>query len=185
MEQKRKVVIGLVGETGSGKDTIANYLQEKYGVWLMRFADPLKDTLKIYFDQFSKDDQQWLAMAFRKRFGNDILGRALKQKVENAEGLISINGLRMPEDYDFVRSFSPSVIIYVTADQKLRWERTSSRGEKTDDKMDFAYFQELEKAETEVHIPEIGAKADFTIRNEKDLEHLLSEADRIMAEILQ
>lgn len=185
MEEKRKLIIGLVGETGSGKDTIANYLAEKYGVELMRFADPLKDTLKIYFDQFSKDDQQWLAMAFRNRFGNDILGRALKHKVEKANGLISINGLRMPEDYNFVKSFSPSFIIYITADQKLRWERTTNRGEKTDDNMNFSYFQELEKAETERHIPEIGAKADFTIRNEKDLAHMLGEVDKVMKEIMQ
>ncbi len=184
MEQKR-MVIGLVGETGSGKDTVANYLAEKYGARLMRFADPLKDTLKIYFDQFSKDDQQWLAIQFRKRFGNDVLGKALRKKVEQGEGLISINGLRMPEDYDFVKSFSPSFVIYITADQKLRWERTIGRGEKTDDNMDFEYFQELEKAETEVHIPEIGAKADFTIRNEQDLAHLLAEADAIMAKIMQ
>jgi dephospho-CoA kinase len=41
----------------------------------------------------------------------------------------------------------------------------------------------MERVETEVHIPEIGAKADFTIKNEKDLEYLLSEVDRIMSQI--
>lgn len=185
MEQRKKVIIGLVGETGSGKDTVAKYLAEKYGATLMRFADPLKDTLKIYFDKFSKEDQQWLAMEFRGRFGNDVLGRALRKKVEDGSGLISINGLRMPEDYDFVKSFAPSFVIYITADQKLRWERVFGRGEKTDDKVSFEKFQEIERAETEVHIPEIGAKADFTVHNEKDLEYLLSETDKIMDKIMQ
>jgi dephospho-CoA kinase len=183
MEQKKKIVIGLVGETGSGKDTVANYLAEKYGVKLMRFADPLNDTLKIYFDEISKQDQQWLAMVFRERFGNDILGRALRKKIESGEGIISVNGLRMPEDYDFVKSFANSFVIYITANQKLRWERVYHRGEKSDDSVDFAKFQEIEKAKTEVHIPEIGAKADFLVRNEKDLAYLLSEVDKIMAEI--
>mgnify|MGYP001103944044 FL=1 len=183
--ENKKLIVGLVGETGSGKDTVAKYLAEKYGAQLMRFADPLKDTLKIYFDEISKKDQQWLALEFRKRFGADILGRALRKKIESGEGIISINGLRMPEDYAFVKSFENSFIIYITADQELRWKRTTTRGEKTDDHLDLAHFQELERAETEVHIPEIGAKADFTIRNEKDLEHLLGETDKIMASIMQ
>jgi len=184
MQQKR-MVIGLVGETGSGKDTVASYLKEKYGAQLMRFADPLKDTLKIYFDQSSKEDQQWLAIEFRKRFGNDILGKALRRKVEQGEGLISVNGLRMPEDYDFVKSFTPSFVIYITADQKLRWQRVNGRDEKSDDNMSFEKFQEIERAATEVHIPEIGAKADFTIRNEKDLAYLLAETDKVMARVIQ
>jgi len=184
MEKNKKLIIGLVGETGSGKDTVAKYLAEKYGAHLMRFADPLKDTLKIYFDEISKKDQQWLALEFRKRFGNDILGKALRKKIENGEGIISINGLRMPEDYTFVKSFENSFVIYITADQELRWKRTTTRGEKTDDNMSFDSFKETEKVETEIHIPEIGAKADFTIRNEKDLEHLLSETDKIMAGIM-
>ncbi|PIP27021.1 MAG: hypothetical protein COX30_04205, partial [Candidatus Moranbacteria bacterium CG23_combo_of_CG06-09_8_20_14_all_39_10] len=110
---------------------------------------------------------------------------ALRKKVEQGEGLISVNGLRMSEDYDFVKSFVPSFVIYITADQKLRWERVFGRGEKTDDKVSFEKFQEIEKSETEVHIPEIGAKADFTIRNEQDLAYLLAETDKIMTEIMQ
>jgi hypothetical protein len=45
--------------------------------------------------------------------------------------------------------------------QKLRWERAHKRGEKSDDQEDFDYFQKLELAPTEVHIPEIGAQADI------------------------
>lgn len=180
-----KIVVGLVGESGSGKDTVAKYLAEKYGAKLMRFADPIKETLSIYFEQSSREDQQWLALEFRKRFGNDILSRALRKKIDGGEGLIVINGLRFWEDYDFVKSFEPGYVIYSTADQKLRWERTAGRGEKADDNITFEKFQELERVETEVHIPEIGAKADFKIVNEKDLEFLLKSADEIMTKILK
>lgn len=179
----KRIIIGLVGESGSGKDTVAKYLAEKYGAKLMRFADPIKETLNIYFEQSSREDQQWLALEFRKRFGNDILSRALRKKIDGGEGLVVINGLRFWEDYDFVKSFAPGYVIYSTADQKLRWERTAGRGEKADDNITFGKFQELERVETEVHIPEIGAKADFKIVNEKDLEFLLKSVDEIMAKI--
>jgi dephospho-CoA kinase len=181
--EKRKIIIGLVGESGSGKDTVAKYLHEKYDAKLMRFADPIKETLNIYFEQSSREDQQWLALEFRKRFGNDILSRAIRKKIDNADGLAVVNGLRFWEDYDFIKSFNPGYVIYTTASQKSRWERTAQRGEKADDNVTLERFQEMERVETEVHIPEIGGKADFKILNEKNLEYLLSEVDKIMEQI--
>ena len=178
-------MIGLLGESGSGKDTVAKYLKEKYGANLMRFADPIKETLHIYFEQSSREDQQWLALEFRKRFGNDILSRAIRKKIDNTDGLVAVNGLRFWEDYDFVKGFGPGYVLYITADQKLRWERTAGRGEKADDDITFEKFQEMERVETEIHIPEIGAKADFKIVNEKDPESLLRSVDEIMAKILK
>jgi dephospho-CoA kinase len=180
----KRIVVGLLGESGSGKDTVANYLRDKYEAQLMRFADPIKETLNIYFEKSSREDQQWLYLQFKDRFGSDVLGKALRKKVEASSGLIVINGLRMPDDYDFVKSFPDSRILYITADQKLRWKRTVNRHEKSDDDISFEQFQEQEKVETEIHIPEIGTKADFTIQNEKDLEHLLRSVDEAMKKIL-
>jgi dephospho-CoA kinase len=185
MEEKKRVVIGLLGETGSGKDTVARYLKTRYNAHLLRFADPIKETLSLYFERFSKDDQQWLAMLLKERFGKDILGKALKPHIDGAEGIVSINGLRFPEDLDFVREFTPSYILYVTAPQKLRWERAHKRGEKTDDGQDFEHFQKMELVPTEVHIPEIGAKADFTIVNDQGLDELLAATDAVMEQILK
>ncbi len=185
MDEGNRVVIGLVGETGSGKDTVARYLKTRYGAHLLRFADPIKETLSLYFERFSKDDQQWLAMLLKERFGKDILGKALRPHIDAAEGLVSINGLRFPEDFDFVKTFSPSFVLYVTAPQKLRWERAHKRGEKSDDQEDFDYFQKLELAPTEVHIPEIGAQADFTIVNDQGLTELLAATDAVMEKILK
>jgi dephospho-CoA kinase len=182
-KKRRRIVIGLVGSTGSGKDTVANYLKEKHGVQKMRFADPLKETLAIYFDKFSKEDQSWLAVQFRNRFGDDILSRALRKRIDNGEGIIMINGVRFWEDFHFVKSYSDSYVIFIDVPQKLRWERTINRGEKSDDAMSFEKFKETEQVETEKYVSAIGERADFRIKNDKDLAHLLSEVDRVMEEI--
>jgi dephospho-CoA kinase len=178
-----KKIIGLVGETGSGKDTVAEYLKDYYGAKLMRFADPIKETLSIYFDQLSKEDQQWLYLVFKERFGDDILCRAIEKDIEATKGLIVVNGLRMPCDYDFIRKYPEAKILYITANQEIRWKRTTKRGEKSDDNISFEKFQELDQKPTEIHIPEIGQKADKTIMNEKDLNYLFSEVDKFMAEL--
>lgn len=180
----KKTIIGLVGETGSGKDTVADYLEKEYGAKLMRFADPIKDTLSIYFDKLSKEDQSWLYLVFKARFGDDILSRAMAKRVEDSKDeLIVINGVRMPSDYDFVKKYPRAQVLYVTVDQKIRWQRIASRGEKRDDRISFEKFRELDCQETERHIPEIGKKADKTILNDKDLNHLLSDVDAYMSEL--
>lgn len=40
-------VVALTGAAGSGKSTVANYLIEHYGYFRIKFADPLKDMLRI------------------------------------------------------------------------------------------------------------------------------------------
>ena len=183
---KKKIVIGLVGETGSGKDTVAHYLKRKYDTHDLRFSLPLKKTLKNFFENPTKSDQAWLYQAFKKRFGEDILHVGIRRFIDLHNGIMCINGLRMPSDYDFVRSFKHNYVIYITADQKLRWQRAYCRGEKADDKQSLEDFQKFEAtAETERAVPEIGAKADFVIKNETSMDHLLGEVDKIMEEILK
>jgi len=185
MEKRNKIIIGLVGETGSGKDTVANYLKEKHSAKLMRFADPLNETLSLFFEKYSKQDQQWLVTEFRKRYGNDILCQALAKKLKETGGLVVLNGVRLLEDEKFIRNLDNSFLFYITANQKLRWKRIHNRGEKADDNSSFEKFREIEKAITETHIPKIGSRADFVIRNEKDLPFLLKSLDEAMKKVLK
>lgn len=181
MKGNKKIIIGLVGESGSGKDTVADYLEEKYGAILMRFADPLRETLSLYVQNFSREDLQWFSFALRNRFGNKVLSEALRKKIDPiGEGIVFINGMRVPEDYGFVKSFSNSFVVYVTLDQKSRWERIYNRKEKSDDKVGFPKFQEMEQAEIEVSIPKIGKKADFRIENTGTKEELFAQVDELI-----
>jgi len=181
MNSNKKIIIGLVGESGSGKDTVADYLEEKYGAILMRFADPLRETLSLYVQNISREDLQWFSFALRNRFGNKVLSEALRKKIDLIdEGIVFINGMRVPEDYGFVKSFPNSFVVYVTLDQKSRWQRIYNRKEKSDDKASFEKFQEMERAEIEVSIPKIGEKADFRIENTGTKEELFAKVDELI-----
>lgn len=181
-----KIIIGLVGETGSGKDTVAHYLKRRYDVQLLRFSLPLKKTLNLFFNKSSKKDQSWLYSTFKERFGEDVLHQGVKRYVEQHDGLMCVNGMRMMKDLDFIRSFKNNYIMYVTADQKLRWERVVGRGEKSDDNQTLEQFKGFEAtAETEKNIPAIGSQADFTIKNDGTMDDLLWQVDDAMKEILR
>ncbi len=178
-------VIGIVGEGGSGKDTVAKYLERCYGVVPLCFSDPIKELLRLFFDQPSRKDQSWVGSTFKKRFGKDIFIRAVDRQIRAVgSGVFSINGIRYAEDADFVRSFERHAVIYVTADQHLRWECSQRRREKSDDTMNFEIFRRLESTlETEKDIGEIGKHADYIIRNEGTPDELFASVDGIMREI--
>ncbi len=180
-----KIIIGLVGETGSGKDTVAHYLKRRYDVQLLRFSLPLKKTLNLFFNKSSKKDQAWLYGTFKKRFGEDVLHQGVRRYVEQHDGLMCVNGMRMMKDVDFIKSFENSYIIYVTAAQELRWKRVTSRGEKSDDRQSLEDFKDFEEnTETEKNIPTIGAKADFVVKNDGTMDDLLWQVDDAMKEII-
>ena len=46
----RKMLLGVCGKKGAGKDTVGNYIIEKYGYSQYAFAKPLKKIIKELFD---------------------------------------------------------------------------------------------------------------------------------------
>lgn len=180
----KKILIGLTGEMGSGKDTFCEYLKNNYkNVMFFRFSDALTETLKIFFDEVKREDQQWLGFVLRERFGKDILVRALIKKANSInKGIIILNGVRKEGEAKIIKE-AGGKIIYITADQKLRWERVCVRKEKADDDVPFEKFLEMGKAEAEVNIPEIGKSADFKIENDGTKEEFNKEVKRVIESI--
>lgn len=177
-------IIGLVGETGSGKDTFYDCLKKKKTVkepvFCFRFSDPLSEILRIFFNKVKKEDQQWLGQVFRQRFGNNILGEAIKKKIKNIKkGIIILNGIRVWEEYKIIKKLGGK-IIYITTPSKIRWQRVKKRSEKKDDNVSFQKFLKMEKAKTEILIPKIGKSADFKIENIYSKEDLCQEIENIL-----
>lgn len=181
----KKIILGLVGETGSGKDIFCNFIKKKVKkpVFCFRFSDPLSEILKILFSEIKKEDQQWLGKILREKYGNDILAKALKRKIEGIKkGIIILNGIRYWEEFEMIKKLDGK-IIYITADQKLRWQRLRKRGEKKDDFSSFKKFLEREKAKTEILIPKIGKKADFKILNNGSLDNLYQKIEKVIKKL--
>jgi len=177
-----KTIIGLIGETGSGKDTFCDYVKKtvKQPVFCFRFSDTLSEILMILFGEVKKEDQQWLGKVLREQHGNDILVKAMAQKIKNIEnGFMILNGIRYWEEFKMVKNLGGKNL-YITADQKIRWQRINKRGEKVDDFSSFDKFLEKEKARTEILVPEIGGKADFKIENNGSKDDFYKEVDKII-----
>ena len=81
---KHKIIIGLVGEMVSGKDTVANYLTKKYHSQTISFSQPLRDILdRLYLPQ-TRINLANLGIILRREFGQDILAKTIVSEIKTS-----------------------------------------------------------------------------------------------------
>ncbi|MBM3256462.1 MAG: hypothetical protein FJZ04_03290 [Candidatus Moranbacteria bacterium] len=182
---KPPLIIGLVGEAGSGKDTVASYIKKKYQAEEFRFSYMLVNALKILDIPISRANLAWFMNILKRKFGSDVLTKAMKKTMRELarKPIIVINGIRLPSDYDFIRKQRRNKIIYVTAPARLRWQRVLKRGEKKDDEVSFREFLKLNAGENERYIRCFGRKADYKIENLGGLPELKDKIDETIKKI--
>lgn len=179
MKNKQKIYIGLVGEKGSGKDTVTEFLKKLLPgkkIDHVTFSDVLSETLNLWFIPRTRANYQKLVPMMVDTFGNSTLATITRHRAEALKAnIVCIPGMRWPADLRMVRSLnkdgSRSFVVYVTAPAKIRYLRLKKRRQKVgEEKTTFRKFMREEKARTEVDIAKIGKKADLTIVNDGTME---------------
>jgi len=187
----KKIVLGLVGEKGAGKGTVSDLLIEKYGAVHFGTSNILKRTVSDLHLELSRDNFAKLALVLKEGFGATVVVDSLIQDIENKAGdaqIVIADGIRMHDD---IRPFKEKYgldfyLLYVTADVRLRHERTKQRKEKAgEDKMSFQEFLAEESRLTELSISEVGKQADFILNNDKTAEDLKEQVNEVMEKILK
>jgi len=182
-----KKIIGLVGEPACGKGSVANLIIKHFGGTRLTTSDILRRTLKDLNIESSRDNLITLALLVKQGFGNPVLMKAMLHDVETVESeLIIVDGIRMPGDADvFKEEYGNDFkLIYVTASQRTRYERSVLRGEKAGESdASFEEFASKELSETEKSIALVGTTADFKIENDGSADELEEKVKAIMAKI--
>lgn len=167
------LLIGLVGEKGSGKDTFSKYLQaiSTKKITHIRFSDLLKQTLKLWDLPTTRHNLQKLAQVLED-FGSGTVAHGIEKQIKETEtDIVILDGIRWTPDVELLNKFPHHKLVYITADPKLRFQRLKKRGEKDgESQMSYEQFQQEEKAPNELLIPEIGSKANFKIENNESIE---------------
>lgn len=183
-----KLIIGLLGEKGGGKGTFTSVLKESLPdktIESYRSRDILSDILNILNLPLTRDNFQTLAPLLRDNFRSDIITQAIAKKISQSEAdIVIFDGVRWNSDVELIRTFPNNYLVYVTADPKIRYQRTKLRKEKAgEDQATFEQFLEEETAETERYIPIIGATADFKIINNGSLDEFKNQVSQILTKI--
>jgi len=144
----KKIILGLIGEKGSGKGTVSDYLISQYGAVHYGTSKILRRTLEDLYVPVSRDNLVKLALVLKEGYGPSVIIDSLIQDMEkNGSDIIIADGIRMHGDVEpFRKKYGNNFfLIYVTADLRLRYERTKKRKEKEgEDKATFEEFLEEE-----------------------------------------
>src|SRR3989344_2279843 len=165
-------VIGLVGKCGAGKSTFKNFLREiavsnGRSVGCIGFSDILMETLRLWGIESTRENLQRLAVIMNNSYGDGILSKAVFTRAsEDKSDIIILDSIRWKSDVEMLKLFPRNMLIYITADTKIRFERMKDRKEKPgENEKTFKQFLKEEEAINETLISDIGAKADIQFEN--------------------
>lgn len=157
-------IIGIAGTNGSGKDTVGLMLAEEFGYMFISVTDMLREECRNRGLAVERQNLRMISAEWRTQYGLGALvdksWELFEADVDNFDGL-AIASLRNPGEVDRVHEIG-GIVVWVDADQKLRFERIQSadRGRGSEDSKTFQQFQQEEEAE--MHPP---AGSDDTVLN--------------------
>ena len=184
-----KLIIGLVGEKGSGKETFAKIFQSLMPdkkIAHIRFSDHLKDTLTLWDIPITRANLQKIAIVMKDNFSPDAVSHAVYQRINAQDAdYILLDGVRWESDVELTQEFKNNLLVYITADLKVRFERLKTRNEKVgEETTPYEQFTKEEQAENELLIPEIGASSDYKIENDGSLEEYKQKVEEFISKKL-
>jgi dephospho-CoA kinase len=183
-----KLVIGLVGEKGGGKETFGDLLKEllpNHSLTRVRFSDLLSQTLEMWSIPKTRANLQKIAVVMKDGFGPNSLPDALYEKINNLDSdIVILDGVRWDSDVKLLRNFKENVLVYVTTDLMTRYDRIKRRNEKEfEDATSFEQFMIEEKAENELLIAKIGETAEVRVNNHGSIDDLKNEVHKFIIQL--
>ena len=179
-----KLILGIAGEMGSGKEAVTHHLVNNYQAHSHNFSQILNDVLKRLYLDITRENQTPLSGALRRIFGEDILAKVMyHDSVEDVADLVVVQGIRRIEDMAYLKQLPNFRFLYIDADMEVRFERVSKRREKINDgMMSFEQFKASHQYETEKTIPDLRNYANYVVDNNGTYLELYAKIDEILKE---
>ncbi len=180
-----KIILGLVGQLASGKDSAKKYLIENYGASGHRFSSMLRDVLNRLYIPVSRHNLQDLSLILRQKFGEDALARVIAEEVkEDTREIVIVDGVRRLEDIAYLKSIPGFHLLSLEVKPEIRYERMVKRNENAGDaEKSYDDFLADGAREAELEIPKVMESADYHVDNNGSIADLKKQLDKIIEEI--
>jgi dephospho-CoA kinase len=173
------VIIGLTGLAGSGKDTVARYLQERHGYKMLVFSDILVGEAKTRGMEPNKMNLSILGDDLRKGMGNAALAKKLLDKIDPEDSYV-ISGFRSPEEvYAIQNEVIDFCLIFIDADKSTRFKRRRPE----DPQAENEFFERDERDIENKGLGKVLEIADFTIVNNGSVDELYKKVEGLLVKI--
>lgn len=123
-----RLVIGLAGTAGAGKDTVGRYLADRFDFSLIALADPIREglcaMLGLDAEAFARETKElptWCGQSprqlmqslgtdwGRQRVSGDVWMRIAERRIRQTHFDVAITDVRFPDEADWVRSMGGEV----------------------------------------------------------------------------
>jgi len=174
------MIIGLAGTFASGKDTLADWV-EQHGFYHVSTSDMVREGCQQEYGSTDRKDLYEYANETRSKEGAGIfVQKALEQAKDQKK--VVITGIRSIGEVEVLQA-AGGKLIFVDAPIELRYERAFKRG-RDEEIESFEKFKASEEKElhrptqnkTEQNIGAIKDMADTVLINDSDLNTFFTEA---------
>ena len=187
------MLIAVVGLNGSGKDTVAKIIVDKFGFTTVSISDIIRREVAARgLDSTLRDNMNFVAEGERKKHGPDVW---IKKALNNysSKDKIVLSSFRHPSEINIVKE-KGGVVILCDANLETRFNRTVQRvkdnpalhGSTTLE--DFKRTERIELSNPDKNKMQMGQCVkmfDYKIDNNSTLEKLYSQVDSLMKMIMQ
>jgi dephospho-CoA kinase len=180
-----KIIIGLVGEIASGKDTVADYLAENHNSKTVSFSQSLRDIVDRLFIPQTRENLANLGIKLREQFGQDILSKTVAKEIETGDKSIAcLPNVRLESDIDHLKDMDGFVLVGIETEQKTRYERLTKRGQNADDNTKtWEEFIKDSELPTETQIRDLIKKCSHKLDNNGTVEELYKQIEELLAKL--
>lgn len=176
----KRLIIGITGETASGKTTLAEYLRFKYGLKYKRYSQVIGEMLN---GNASKLELQKKRLEIPcSKDGQRQLNEKLIADIKDGTSYV-IDGLRQMEDFEFLKNRYQEdfVLLFIDTSLNNRFKRYKKN---VDNEMCMERFKELVNHEVEQNIPILALNATYRVDNNRSFKDMFTQADLLLNDFL-
>lgn len=178
------MIIGVVGSIASGKDTVAEYFENK-GFQAISFSDILREIMKKEGLDTSVKNMTEYGNALRETKGYDYLARQAFKKINKKNAVLT--SIRQVGEIEFLRTKPDFHLIRVDAPIELRLKRLIDR-KRLGDIKNLKELKEIEKKQADgtgggMNMNKCYKLADYKIINDGTLQELQEKVEKVLAKI--
>ncbi len=181
------MIIGLTGLNGAGKGEAAEFLKKR-GFRYYSLSDVIREELEKEGKPVTRQNLIESGNRLRQQYGTSILADRILKRLDSDKNYV-VDSFRNPNEVAAFRSRKDFILLKITADPEIRFERVRQRARENDPKT-WQEFQKLESAETtgkDLTLQQLvltAEEADLEIENNNTLEQLHGQLKKNLQNIL-
>lgn len=183
------MILGFAGTLSSGKDSLADHLQEKFGLMHVSTGDIVREIAQMQKGSVERPVLFDTANELRQTYGGGVLVERAFDRYHNSirtyAGVV-ITGIRSTGEAKAIKELGGK-LIYIDAPLEDRYTRMQSRQRDGEARITLEAFKEREDKEmtsgisdADFNIKQIGEMADIKLTNTGSIEEFFDTSEKAL-----